>query len=66
MIVSPERSVAREILELLAKGYTTNQVGECLQISPETVKWYRKKLLAKFDAANVAELISTAKEQGLV
>ena len=56
----------REILELLAKGYTTNQVGECLQLSPETVKWYRKKLLAKFDAANVAELISTAKEQGLV
>ena len=61
--VSPRE---REILELLAKGYTTNQVGECLQISPETVKWYRKKLLAKFDAANVAELISTAKEQGLV
>ena len=56
----------REILELLAKGYTTNQVGECLQLSPETVKWYRKKLLAKFDAANVAELISTAKERGLV
>lgn len=56
----------REILELLAKGYTTKQMGECLQLSPETVKWYRKKLLAKFDAANVAELISTAKEQGLV
>ena len=56
----------REILEQLAKGYTTKQMGECLQLSPETVKWYRKKLLAKFDAANVAELISTAKEQGLV
>ena len=56
----------REILELLAKGYTTKQMGECLQLSPETVKWYRKKLLAKFDAANVAELISTAKERGLV
>ena len=56
----------REILDLLAKGYTTQQMAECLGLSPETVKWYRKKLLAKFDAANVAELISTAKEQGLV
>ena len=56
----------REILDLLAKGYTTRQMAECLGLSPETVKWYRRKLLVKFDAANVAELISTAKEQGLV
>ena len=56
----------REILDLLTKGSTTRQMGECLGLSPETIKWYRRKLLTKFDVANVAELISSAKESGLV
>lgn len=56
----------REILDLLAKGYTTPQIAGCLSLSPETVKWYRKKLLDKFDVANCAELISLAKESELV
>ena len=56
----------REILDLLAKGYTTQQIAEALSLSAETIKWYRRKLLEKFDAANVAELISNAKESGLV
>jgi len=30
------------------------------------VKWYRKRLFEKIGAANVAELISKAKEKGLV
>ena len=56
----------REILDLLAKGYTTQQIAEALSLSAETIKWYRRKLLEKFDVANVAELICTAKESGLV
>ena len=56
----------REILDLLAKGYTTQQIAEALSLSAETIKWYRRKLLDKFDVANVAELISSAKESGLV
>lgn len=48
----------KEILDLLSKGYTSPQIAECLNLSPETVKWYRKKLLVKFDVANVAELIA--------
>lgn len=61
--VSPRE---REILGLLARGYTTQQIAEALSLSAETIKWYRHKLLEKFDVANVAELISTAKETGLV
>ena len=49
----------KDILDLLAKGYTTPQIASGLGLSPETVKWYRKKLLVKFDVANTAELIST-------
>jgi DNA-binding CsgD family transcriptional regulator len=56
----------REILDLLAKGYTTQQIAEALSLSADTIKWYRRKLLDKFDVANVAELISSAKESGLV
>lgn len=56
----------KEILDLLTKGYTTPQIADCLGLSPETVKWYRKKLLVKFDVANTAELTSTAKDMGLL
>ena len=50
-----------EILDLLAKGYTTVQIADCLCLSPETIKWYRKKLLVKFDVANTAELVLAAR-----
>lgn len=56
----------KEILDLLTKGYTTPQIADCLNLSPETVKWYRKKLLVKFDAANTAELVTSAREAGII
>ena len=56
----------KEILDLLTKGYTTPQIAGALGLSPETVKWYRKKLLVKFDVSNTAELTSTVKDMGLI
>lgn len=56
----------KEILDLLAKGYTTPQIAEGLGLSAETVKWYRKKLLVKFDVANAAELVIKAQAGGLI
>lgn len=56
----------KEILDLLAKGYTTPQIAEGLGLSAETVKWYRKKLLVKFDVANAAELVIRAKAGGII
>ena len=35
-------------------------------LSPETIKWYRKKLLVKFDVPTSAALVSKAKDFGLV
>ncbi|MBR5660268.1 MAG: LuxR family transcriptional regulator [Bacteroidales bacterium] len=55
-----------EILPLIASGMTSPQIAEKLFLSLATIKWYRKRLLEKFDAANTAELISKAKEKGLV
>ena len=56
----------KEILDLLSKGYTTGQIAEALSLSGETIRWYRKKLLVKFDVSNSPELISRAKEAGLI
>jgi len=66
-VSAPELSEReKEILELLSKGYTAPQIAEALNLSQETIKWYRKKLIAKFDVANTAELISQAKEAGAI
>ncbi|NLZ19685.1 MAG: helix-turn-helix transcriptional regulator [Bacteroidales bacterium] len=55
-----------QVLQLIANGKTNPQIAELICLSPETVGWYRKKLRAKLGAANTAELVSIAKEKGLV
>lgn len=55
-----------EILRLMAEGLTGPQIADRVCLSPETIKWYRKKLLVKFDAANTPELISKAKDSRLL
>ena len=64
---SPELSAReKEILQLISNGFTGPQIADRICLSPETVKWYRKKLLVKFDASNTADLISKAKDANLI
>jgi DNA-binding CsgD family transcriptional regulator len=49
-----------EVLRLLAKGCSTVEIAERLSIAANTVETHRKKLLEKFHAKNVAELIKMA------
>ena len=64
---SPELTAKeKEILRLLAGGFTASQIAEALCLSNETIRWYRKKLLVKFDVANTPELISIAKDQKII
>lgn len=56
----------KEILNLIAKGYTNAQIASSLCLSPETIKWYKKKLFAMFDVSNSAELIKTATDKNLL
>ena len=56
----------QQILALVAEGKTNPQMAEALFLSPETIKWYRKKLLVKFDVPTSAALVSKAKDLGLV
>ena len=56
----------RQVLALLAEGKTNPQIAEALFLSPETIKWYRKKLLVKFDVSTSAALTAKAKDMGLL
>ncbi|MBR3405628.1 MAG: DNA-binding response regulator, partial [Bacteroidales bacterium] len=42
------------------------QIADALNLSGETIRWYRKRLLEKFDVSNSPELVSRAKEAGLI
>ncbi len=56
----------KEILGLIAKGYTNAQIASSMCLSPETIKWYKKKLFAIFDVSNSAELVKTATDKKLL
>ena len=56
----------RAILRLMASGKTTAAIADEICLSPETVKWYRKKLFAKFNVANASELIRRVTEEHIV
>lgn len=55
-----------EILQLLAQGLTNSQIADQLYLSPETVKWYRKRLLQKLEVSNTAALIAKAIQDNLI
>lgn len=53
-----------EVLELLLKGKTSNEIGKELFISPYTVKNHRAKILKKLGARNTTELIIKTMKEG--
>ena len=52
----------KEILELIAEGYTNPQTAEKIFLSQFTVDSHRKNLLAKLNVKNTASLIKLAVE----
>ncbi len=59
-----QREIA--ILQGIAAGQTTPMIAAALRLSPETVKWYRKQMLAKFSASTSAEMIRKAVEEHIL
>lgn len=47
----------KEVIELLAEGYTTPEIGRMLYIGTETVRTHRRNLMMKLEAKNVANMI---------
>jgi len=56
----------REVLQLIAEGYTNNAVADTLTISVKTVEKHRANLMAKLEVQGLAELIRVAMLQGLI
>lgn len=52
----------KEVLQWLAKGLNSTEIGEKIFISPLTVESHRRNLLQKFKVTNVAALIHNAME----
>lgn len=56
----------KEILQLVGKGYTTQQIAGDLFISPHTVESHRKKLMEKFGVNNMASVVKMATDYHLL
>jgi two-component system, NarL family, response regulator NreC len=55
----------REVLQLLAEGKTTKQIGRQLHISPKTVEGHRLRIMSKLNMDSVAKLTKYAVQEGL-
>jgi DNA-binding CsgD family transcriptional regulator len=56
----------KEIIQLSTRGYTINQIAEALFVSPDTIKFHRKKLFEKLSVANISEAIAYATNNKLI
>jgi DNA-binding CsgD family transcriptional regulator len=56
----------REVLELIAAGRTTKELAAVLGITFKTAACHRQRVLAKCGAANTAELVFRAVQEGWI
>lgn len=56
----------REILQLIAEGYSTREIAQLLHISEKTVRAHRTNLMSKLDVHNTAELVRYAIRKGVI
>jgi DNA-binding CsgD family transcriptional regulator len=56
----------REILQLVAEGKTSQEIGERLAISSKSVDTYRSRLMRKIGVKDVAGLVKFAIQHGVI
>ncbi len=56
----------REILKLLAEGYTIQEIAKMLVIRPKTVEGHKTNLMAKLDIHNRTDLVKYALRKGII
>jgi len=56
----------REVLELVAQGFTNQQIADRLGLSVKTVETYRSRLVEKLGLRSRAELVRYALDSGLL
>lgn len=55
-----------KILELVAKGHTSEKIGELLTIAKSTVQTHRRNMLRKTKFMNTQHLVAWAIREGVV
>ncbi len=56
----------RDVLKLLAEGYTTQEIAGMLVISPKTVEGHKTNLMAKLGIRNRIDLVKYALRKGII
>ena len=56
----------REVLQLVAEGYTGQEIGQRLSISPRTVEQHRAKVMHKLGFQNQREIVRYAIKKGIL
>ena len=56
----------REILQLIAEGRNTKQIGETLKVSPKTIEYHRMKLMKCLNVHDIPGLVRFALRVGLI
>lgn len=56
----------REVLQVVAEGFSTKQIAEMLQVSVKTIEAHRANLMKKLDARSAVELTRCAYEMGII
>lgn len=56
----------REVLKLIAEGFSGTEIAERLVISPKTVDTYRERIMAKLNLHHRHELVKYALRKGLL
>jgi len=62
VLTKPEQN----ILRLVCEGRSNSEIAQQLNLSSETIRWYRKRLLAKFGVKSTVCLVTMALEKGMI
>ena len=55
-----------EILQLCSRGFTINEIAEAIFVSPDTVKFHRRKLFERLEVSSITEAIAYATNNKLI
>ncbi len=56
----------KEVLKLVAEGYTSKEIADLLCNSPKTIERHRANIMGKLSVNNVSQLTAIAIEKGMV
>ncbi|BDU21755.1 response regulator transcription factor [Dyella sp. GSA-30] len=56
----------KEVLELITKGFTANEIAKLMSLSPFTVRSFVRRIYSKLNVTSKAEAIYEARNQGIL